>query len=75
MERKLTFIMANKKSSNNAKAANETPSIASQPTQKKIGFFAAMFIVMGSSIGAGIFFKAKGVLESSQGSLVMAILA
>ncbi len=66
--------MANKKSSKKA-TTNATPSIADQPTQKKIGFFAAMFIVMGSSIGAGIFFKAKGVLESSQGSLVMAILA
>lgn len=62
-----------KKSNNNIAA--ETPTIASQSTQKKIGFFAAMFIVMGSSIGAGIFFKAKGVLESSHGSLVFAILS
>ncbi|MGL4951060.1 MAG: APC family permease [Mycoplasma sp.] len=55
--------------------AGETPTIATQPKSKKIGFFAAMLIVMGSSIGAGIFFKAKGVLEYSQGSLVFAILA
>ncbi|MGL4948432.1 MAG: APC family permease [Mycoplasma sp.] len=54
---------------------SETPSIAAQPLNKKIGFFSAMLIVMGSSIGAGIFFKAKGVLEYSQGSLVFAILA
>ena len=53
----------------------DAPSIASMPTSKKISFFSAMLIVMGSSIGAGIFFKAKGVLESSQGSLVFAILA
>lgn len=55
--------------------AQESPSIATQSTSKKISFFSAMLIVMGSSIGAGIFFKAKGVLESSQGSLVFAILA
>lgn len=53
----------------------DTPTIANQPTSKKIGFFAAMMIAMGSCIGAGIFFKAKGVLESSQGSLVFAIIA
>lgn len=55
--------------------AAETPSIANQSTNKKISFFSAMLIVMGSSIGAGIFFKAKGVLEASQGSLIFAILA
>lgn len=55
--------------------AAETPSIANQSTSKKISFFSAMLIVMGSSIGAGIFFKAKGVLEASQGSLIFAILA
>lgn len=55
--------------------AQESPSIATQSTSKKISFFSAMLIVMGSSIGAGIFFKARGVLESSQGSLVFAILA
>lgn len=55
--------------------ASETPTIASQSTSKKISFFSAMLIAMGSSIGAGIFFKAKGVLESSQGSFVFAILA
>lgn len=62
-----------KKQKNNITA--EVPSIATQSTSKKIGFFSAMLIVMGSSIGAGIFFKAKGVLESSQGSLVIAIFA
>lgn len=49
--------------------------LSAQPASKKIGFFSAMLIVMGSSIGAGIFFKAKGVLESSQGNLVFAIFA
>ncbi|MGL4951508.1 MAG: APC family permease [Mycoplasma sp.] len=55
--------------------AGEAPTIANQTTGKKIGFFSAMLIVMGSSIGAGIFFKAKGVLEFSQGSMVFAILS
>lgn len=55
--------------------ANDQISLAAQPTSKKIGFFSAMLIVMGSSIGAGIFFKAKGVLESSQGNLIFAIFA
>ena len=65
--------MAKKQKS--AMTQNETPTIASQSTSKKIGFFSAMLIAMGSSIGAGIFFKAKGVLESSQGSFVFAIMA
>ncbi len=51
------------------------PSLANAPAEKKIGFFSAMMIAMGSSIGAGIFFKAKGVLEATSGSLVMAIIA
>lgn len=53
----------------------ETPTIATQSTSKKISFFSAMLIVMGSSIGAGIFFKAKAVLENAQGSLIMAIIS
>lgn len=61
----------NKKS----KTTDETPTIASQPTSKKIGFFSAMLVAMGSSIGAGIFFKAQGVLKDSHGSLVLAIIA
>ncbi|ADE19855.1 APC family permease [Mycoplasma crocodyli] len=42
-------------------------------TKKKISFFSAMLIVMGGSIGAGIFFKSGGVLSNSQGSLILAI--
>lgn len=49
--------------------------LAAQPTSKKVGFFSAILIVMGSSIGAGIFFKAQGVLASSQGNLIFAIFA
>lgn len=42
-------------------------------TSKKISFFAAILVVIGSSIGAGIFFKAGNVLDSVQNSLIMAI--
>lgn len=56
-------------------AAQEEKSIASQPTSKKIGFFSAMLIAMGSSIGAGIFFKAQAVLNYSHGSFIFAILS
>ncbi len=52
-------------------ADNET--FANAPTKKKIGFFSAILIVIGSSIGAGIFFRSAGVLDLSHGSLVLAI--
>ncbi|WP_036456939.1 APC family permease [Mycoplasmopsis lipofaciens] len=47
--------------------------LSEQPTKKKISFFAAMLIVMGGSIGAGIFFKSSSVLGNSHSSLVLAI--
>lgn len=50
-------------------------SVSQMSTSKKISFFSAMMIVIGSSIGAGIFFKAKSVLEYSHGSLIFAILS
>lgn len=46
---------------------------ANAPVSKKIGFFSAMLVVVGSSIGAGIFFKAGSVLDASQGSIVFAM--
>ncbi|WP_052663555.1 APC family permease [[Mycoplasma] testudinis] len=49
--------------------------INAAPTSKKISFFAAMLIVMGSSIGAGIFFKSQTVLDLSQSSLILAIFS
>ncbi|MGL5522239.1 MAG: APC family permease [Metamycoplasmataceae bacterium] len=52
---------------------NEQVSISDQPLKKKISFFSAMLVVVGSSIGAGIFLKSKAVLEGSHGSLVLAI--
>ena len=55
------------------KAKKEEQSLANASTNKKISFFSAILIVMGSSIGAGIFFKSGTVLENSQSSLVLAI--
>ncbi len=46
---------------------------ANAPTMKKIGFFSAMLVVVGSSVGAGIFFKAGAVLNESQGSIIFAM--
>ena len=43
-------------------------------SKKKISFISALLIVIGGSIGAGIFFKASAVTENSQGSMLLAIL-
>ncbi|WP_406618025.1 APC family permease [Mycoplasmopsis lipophila] len=43
-------------------------------SKKKISFISALLIVIGGSIGAGIFFKAAAVQENSQGSMLLAIL-
>lgn len=50
----------------------ETKFVAEKSTAKKISFFSAMLIVIGGSIGAGIFFKSGNVLANSQGSLLLA---
>ena len=47
--------------------------LANAPLKKKIGFFSAMMVVVGSSVGAGIFFKAGNVLGDSQNSIIFAI--
>ncbi|WP_051630142.1 amino acid permease [Mycoplasma simbae] len=48
--------------------------LANASKRKKIGFFSSMLIVMGSSIGAGIFFKSEEVLINSRGNLILAII-
>lgn len=48
-------------------------SLANAPLSKKIGFFSAMLVVIGSCIGSGIFFKAGSVLYNSQGSIIFAM--
>ncbi|TPR54730.1 APC family permease [Metamycoplasma neophronis] len=53
----------------------ETKKIEKEKTQKKISFTSAILMVMGSSIGAGIFFKSDQVLEYSHASLILAIFA
>lgn len=47
--------------------------LANAPLKKKIGFFSAMMVVVGSSVGAGIFFKAGSVMSNSQNSIVFAM--
>lgn len=47
---------------------------ANSTTKNKISFFSAMLVVVGSCIGSGIFFKAKAVLEGSQGSIILAMI-
>ncbi|WP_029513761.1 APC family permease [Mycoplasmopsis primatum] len=44
-----------------------------QKPEKKISFISAMLIVIGGSIGAGIFFKSGSVLNNAHSSLVIAI--
>lgn len=48
-------------------------SFANAPLKKKIGFFSAILISIGSIIGAGIFFKAGTILNNSQGSILFSI--
>ncbi|TDO20415.1 amino acid transporter [Mycoplasma testudineum] len=43
--------------------------------KQKINFFSAMMIVVGSCIGAGIFFKSKAVLSNANGSLILALIS
>lgn len=54
------------------KNVNENANIAILPTKNKIGFFASIMITIGSSIGAGIFFKSQSILTLSQNSLIFA---
>ncbi|WGI36361.1 amino acid permease [Mesomycoplasma lagogenitalium] len=42
---------------------------------KKISYFSAIILVMGSSIGAGIFYKSQAVLEGNNQSLLLSILS
>lgn len=53
--------------------AEEQMVVTSNP-KKKIGFFAAILVVIGSTIGVGIFLRAKSVLENSAGNIALAIV-
>ena len=48
--------------------------VANPSAKKKISFFSAILIVLGGSIGAGIFLRSKAVLNSSGGNLIWAII-
>lgn len=70
-----------KKSSSKMRSAQLTSdskhtesNFANAPIKKKVGFFSAMLVVIGSCIGSGIFFKARSVLVGSQYSIVLAMV-
>jgi hypothetical protein len=44
------------------------------PTKKKIGFVSAISLVIGSSIGAGIFIKNHEILNNVHGSILLAVM-
>lgn len=48
--------------------------VVNESPKKKISFFSAILIVLGGSIGAGIFLRSKKVLEYSANNLIWAIL-
>jgi amino acid transporter len=53
---------------------NKRNNIKDSSNKQKIGFFSVILLVVGSCIGAGIFFKNKSVLADAQGSIVLAII-
>lgn len=57
------------------RSAAKSESFNDLPKKKKISFFAAMMIAMGSSIGAGIFFKSQTVLSQSSGSVIFSLVS
>ncbi|SFW05511.1 Uncharacterised protein [Chlamydia abortus] len=44
--------------------------VVNESPKKKISFFSAILIVLGGSIGAGIFLRSKKVLEYSANNLI-----
>lgn len=48
--------------------------VVNESPKKKISFFSAILIVLGGSIGAGIFLRSKSVLKYSANNLIWAIL-
>ncbi|TPR54302.1 APC family permease [Metamycoplasma neophronis] len=53
--------------------AEEQLVVTSSP-KKKIGFFSAILVVLGSSIGVGIFLRSKSVLVNSANNVVWAMI-
>nr|WP_237076518.1 amino acid permease [Mycoplasma phocoeninasale] len=52
--------------------AEEQLVVTSSP-KKKIGFFSAILVVLGGSIGVGIFLRSKSVLENSAGNIIWSL--
>jgi hypothetical protein len=44
-------------------------------TKKKITFFSSVLLVIGSCIGAGIFFKNDAILTNTHDSIVLSVIA
>jgi amino acid transporter len=51
--------------------AHSTKTKAQVKKQQKIGFFSIVLFVIGSTLGAGIFFKNKEVMNDNHGSVVL----
>ncbi|MGL5591139.1 MAG: APC family permease [Mycoplasmoidaceae bacterium] len=65
----------NKSNKLDSSSEPKVQSISEASTSKKISFFSAMLVVVGSSVGAGIFLRSASVLGHAQGSLPLAILS
>lgn len=59
----------------NQKFAHQNETKITNSPSKRIGYFAALLIVMGSSIGSGIFFKSGSVMENVQNSIILSLLS
>jgi uncharacterized membrane protein YcaP (DUF421 family) len=54
---------------------SKSPSLADATTKQKIGFISTIMLVIGSSVGAGIFIKNWNILTNVQNALLFAILS
>jgi hypothetical protein len=54
---------------------NNQNTLKNKPLFKKMSFFSSIMMVIGSSVGAGIFIKNWNILNNTQGALFYAILA
>ena len=66
--------MTNTKNLNNKKFIDNQDSTVTKK-HKKISFFSAILLVIGSSIGAGIFLKNAEILRNVQGSIYLSIFS
>ena len=57
------------------KTVGKPKATPSEIKNKKIGFFSAILLVIGSSIGAGVFLKNGEILSNVGGSYLLAIIS